>query len=187
MIGYLSGKVIEIDSGNILVDVQGVGYLVFVADSGKFQTDSEIKLYIHTNVKEDDISLFGFESKAQKSIFKMLLGVSGIGAKTSLAILSCGSASQIQSAIIKADVDFFKNVPGIGKKTAQRVIIDLKTKVGGVTDLDLSEPEFGSDDVFDALVGMGFDPKRVQNVLKEMDATLSEQEKIKLAIKKLSG
>jgi Holliday junction DNA helicase RuvA len=187
MIGHLSGKVLEIDSGNILVDVNGVGYLVFVADAGKFKTDNEVQLYIHTNVKEDDISLFGFESKAQKSIFKMLLGVSGIGAKTSLAILSHGSTSQIQNAIIKADVDFFKNVPGIGKKTAQRVIIDLKTKVGGVTDLDLSEPDIETDDVYAALVGMGFDPKRVQSVLKEVDTSLSEQEKIKLAIKKLSG
>ena len=187
MIGYLSGTVLEKEGASILVDVNGVGYLVYVSDVGIYTSGNDVKLYIYTHVKEDDISLFGFDSLAQKRVFQMLISVSGIGSKTGLAILGHGSSTQIRQAVIQGNVDFFQSVSGIGKKTAQRVIIDLKSKVGSVAELDLSEPEIGSDDVFDALVTMGFDPKRTHKTLKEIDRTVSEQDQIKSAIKLLSN
>lgn len=187
MIGHLSGTLGEIDGNELLVSVGGVGYLVAVSDVTQYQVGHEISLYVYTNVKEDEISLFGFASVSDKKIFKLLISVSGIGAKSALAILSHGNSAQIRQAIVKADVAFFQAISGIGKKTAQRIIIDLKSKVGSVAEIDLSEPVPGTNDVYDALVGMGFSPQKVHQVIKEIESTLPEQEQIKTAIKQLSA
>lgn len=191
MIGFLSGKIFEVDGNEIIVDVQGVGYRVRVIDNQdsrfSIQDSRDVSLYTHTYVRESEISLYGFDSKKQLKFFELLIGVSGVGPKMAMNILRQGTPEQIQQAVVQADVSFFTKVSGIGKKNGQRIIVDLKSKLGSVAELDLSEPESGSDDVFDALVSMGFDPKRVQKELQSIDASLGEQERIKQAIKSLSS
>ena len=186
MIGYLSGKVLEVDANDVLIDVQGVGYLVKTVGSSQYAVDSSISLYIHTYVKEDQLSLFGFESKKALKFFQLLISVSGVGPKSAMGILSHGSADQIQQAVVQADVSFFTKVSGIGKKNGQRIIVDLKSKLGSVAELDLSEPVLGNDDVYDALVGMGFDPKKVEKTLQAYPEDMSEDIRLKTAIKELS-
>jgi Holliday junction DNA helicase RuvA len=190
MIGYLSGNLLEIDGSDILIDVNGVGYRVRVvnveATRNKLQETREISLYIHTYVKEDQLSLFGFETKKALKFFQLLINVSGVGPKSAMGILAHGTPDQVQQAVVQADVSFFTKVSGIGKKNGQRIIVDLKSKLGSVADLDLSEPEIGTDDVFDALVQMGFESKKVQQTLASIDRNLGESEQIKLAIRSLT-
>lgn len=191
MIGYLSGKLLETDGNDVLIDVGGVGYRVRVTNGQdsrfKIQDSGIISLYVHTYVKEDQLALFGFKTKKQLKFFELLISVSGVGPKTAMGVLAHGSADQIQQAVAQADVSFFTKVSGIGKKGAQRIIVDLKSKLGSVAELDLSEPETGVDDVFDGLVAMGFAPQQVQKVLKGLDPNLTEQQKLKQAIRQLSN
>ena len=183
MIGYLKGKIIDWESTRVLVDVGGVGYQCQMPNA-KCQIGDEIEIFVYTYVREDEISLYGFENKKQKAMFEMLIGVNGVGPKVAMGILSQEKVGKITEAISKADVGFFTRIKGIGKKGAQKIIIDLKNKIGSVTDLDLMSE--GGDEVMDGLVAMGFDARKVADVLRELDEEMSEQEKIKLAIKKLS-
>lgn len=191
MIGYITGEIFDTDGADVIILVGQIGYRVRIVDAqatrDKLQATSQINLYIHTHVREDEISLYGFEHKSQLKLFELLIGVSGVGPKMAMNILAKGSAEQIRQAVARADVSFFTAVSGIGKKNGQRIIVDLKSKLGSISELDLSEPEAGSDEVFDALVGMGFDGKKAQKILQEIDASLPEQDRIKQAIRKLSG
>lgn len=184
MIGYIKGEIFDTDGSDVIILVGQIGYRVRVV---AIEATSQISLYIHTHVREDEISLYGFEDKNQLKLFELLIGVSGVGPKMAMNILAKGSAGQIRQAVATADVSFFTAVSGIGKKNGQRIIVDLKSKMGSVAELDLSEPETGTDEVFDALVAMGFDSKRVHRSLQEIDASLTEQARIKQAIRKLSG
>ncbi len=187
MIGYLRGKVIDSLGGSVLVDVGGVGYRVAIGSSKaqKLKSSEEVELYVHTHVREDQISLYGFESKKALGLFELLISVSGVGPKVGMAVIGHGSAEKILEAISKADVGFFTGVSGIGKKGAQKIIIELKNKVGGVEELDLEAD--GGDDLVEALVGMGFDRGKVVEVLRGMEDGLSEDRRLKLAIRELSG
>ena len=185
MIGYLSGKIVGRIKDQVLVDVGGVGYRVQVDSGFTIQDSGEVSIFVYTHVREDQISLFGFESKKQLELFELLIGVNGVGPKVGMAILSSSKADLITAAIAKADVGFFTAVPGIGKKGAQKIIIDLKNKVGSVSDLDLSGEE-QVDELVEALVGMGFDAGKASSTLAEIDVTMDEQLRLKMAIKKLS-
>lgn len=187
MIGYLKGEIFDSDGSDIIILVGQIGYRVRVVDAPKLVAQATVALYIHTHVREDELALFGFEHKSQLKLFELLIGVSGVGPKMAMNILAKGSAEQISQAVARADVSFFTSVKGIGKKNGQRIIVDLKSKMGSISELDLSGPEVGTDEVFDALVAMGFDAKRVQKTLNEIDSTLPEQDRIKQAIRKLSG
>lgn len=186
MIGSLLGKITDIDSRQVILEVGGVGYLVTVVDQTKFILGKEVKVFTHTHVREDELTLFGFPDKKSLKIFRLLISVSGVGPKMAMNILAKGSAATIQTAVATADVAFFTSVSGIGKKNGQRIIVDLKSKMGSVADLDLSEPEPGVDEVFDGLVAMGFEPARVKKVLDTLDPSTAESQRIKQAIKLLS-
>lgn len=186
MIGSLTGKIIHNNQSPIIIDVNGVGYLVYLPDRIlKKITPGETKLmYIYTHVKEDLLELFGFESEVDLKLFKLLISVSGIGPKTGLNIIDRG-AGLIQKAVIEADVDFFTTIPRLGKKNAQKIIIELKSKLGSMTDLDLtSNPE--NNDVMNALLAMGFHQKEILDVIKNMPANTSMSEQIRFCLKHLA-
>jgi Holliday junction DNA helicase RuvA len=183
MIGYLKGKIIDIDGHEVIVEVNGVGYLVKVAGI-KYQELSEAELYIHTHVREDQLSLFGFETKTELKLFELLISVSGIGPKIGMSILRAAKSSAIQEAIAKADVGFFTTIPGIGKKGSQKIIIELKNKVGSLNEINLNDE--GDGELITGLVGMGYDRKKVLEVMRKIDNNLTDQEKIKMAIKYIS-
>lgn len=180
MIGYLKGKVIESNKENVILNVNGVGYLI---NTTKHASEGEtVEYFIHTHVREDQISLFGFQSQQEIELFKMLLSVSGVGPKVAMAVMTAAEVNKIFAAVSKADVEFFKSIPGIGKKGAQKIIIELKGKIGSVQDIDLGEE---GDDITEGLMSMGFDKQQIKKVLVKLDPELSDEEKIREAIKLL--
>ena len=185
MIGYLKGQVYSKEQESLVVLAGGVGYQVsvpfFVAE--KLNLSDECELQIYTHVREDQLSLYGFLTPGDKKIFSSLMSVSGIGPKLALGIISqSGGAAKIISAVQAADVGFFTNIKGLGKKGAQRLIVDLKTKLGGLKELDF-EPEFDRE-LVEALEGLGFSKKEIAGSVKGVDKDLSLEEKIKFALKK---
>lgn len=185
MIGYLRGNIITVKKNEVWVDVAGVGYRVRVSPKSEvLSLKSEVQLYIHTAVREDAITLYGFANIEELQLFEMLISVSGVGPKTGMDIVSSAGKEQIETAIRQADVNFFANMKGIGKKSAQRIIIDLKNKIGSLKDVDLSA-EDEDDVVFQALKQFGFKANEIQSVLNKMDRSESEQEQIKKGLKLL--
>ncbi|GDX62231.1 Holliday junction branch migration protein RuvA [Candidatus Levyibacteriota bacterium] len=185
MIGSLYGKVELRDAPYILVNVQGVGYRVLVSSGtlGKAKQDSDIKLYTYAYIREDALDLFGFEQIQDLKLFERLLSVSGIGPKTAMNVFSIGPRSSIIDAIIKGDVSFFTSVPRLGKKNAQKIIIELRGKFEGVGELDLTSQD-EDEDVIDALKHFGFTPQEARLSLQniEIDGKTLE-EKVKLALR----
>lgn len=147
---------------------------------------NKIDLPVYTHVREDQITLFGFSSKGEHDLFKQLLTVSGVGPKSGLAIVGSGTVSEIKSAVSNADVDFFQSIPGIGKKTSQRIIIDLKSKIGEAKELDLSSVDVKQrKDLLTALKSMGITADEAKQAIKNVDANLPLKEQIRLALKRI--
>ena len=123
MIGFLKGEVFLREGNSIILDVKGVGYKVLVASDvlGKANKSASLELFIYTHVREDNIALFGFLDSLDLKLFENLIGISGIGPKTAMAIFSAGARNTIINAIIKGDVDFFTSVPRLGRKNAQKI------------------------------------------------------------------
>lgn len=165
MIGYLTGKVKINNSEQTILDVNGVGYLITITPhlKQKIQVDQILELFIYTHVREDTLELYGLETAEEYRLFKLLLSVSGIGAKTAILILDQG-VNPIMSAIANAKVEFFTAIPKLGTKNSQKIIIELKNKVGGLTDLDLSDNHH--QEVIDALVAMGYTKAELSRIVK---------------------
>lgn len=189
MIASLEGKVELKDDPYIIVQVGGVGYKVLVSSkiSSNFQNGSTIKLFTYTHVREDALDLFGFLEYEDLKLFELLISVSGVGPKTAVNIFSLGGQKEIVSAIQKGDVDFFTGIPRLGKKNAQKIIIELKSKLGDTSTLNMKNSNFeGSDEVLGALMSFGF--SRVESheaIRKTGQDGKTIEEKIKLALKQL--
>lgn len=184
MIGLLKGTIAYKDASAILLDVQGVGYkvLVPVAFLSKGALGDGVILYIHTHVREDLLELYGFTEPEDLRIFEYLISVSGVGCKTALGIFSVGARQEIVQAITAGDVAFFMSVPRLGKKNAQKIIIELKSKLGGLTDIDLSQDE--SSEVISALKGFGFSDEEARLALRGIKGEgETVTDKVKLALK----
>ena len=190
MIGALKGTVDFLDKPFMVIDVNGVGYKVLISDSfySKLTPGEKVKVYTYTHVREDALELFGFREIEDLKLFENLISVSGIGPKTALNIFSFGQRSDIVEAILKGDVSFFSSVPRLGTKNAQKIIIELKNKMGSTVDLDLSGKEQAeNDEVVAALKNFGFTVSEAQKALREIKGKeLKPEEKIRLALKNLS-
>ncbi len=189
MIGTLKGTVEYREDPYIIVDVHGVGYKVLVPITvlAKINALGEaIKLYTHTHVREDVLELYGFSDPSDLKLFEYLISVSGVGCRTASGIFSVGDRSQIINAIIGNDVAFFTSVPRLGKKNAQKIIIELKNKIGGGTDLDLSEDSSSSTEIVAALKTFGFSTSESQGAIRALEGKgETVEEKIRLALKYL--
>lgn len=155
MIGFLSGTVR--DKYPVIISIRDVGYIVHVPEqtNEKLIKDQPYELYIHTHVREDALDLYGFLTKEELNLFELLLTVSGIGPRTGLNILNRG-VMEIEKAVRESDVDFFTMVPRLGKKNAQKIIIELKNKLGSVSELNLNQTEGETKEAMEALISMGF-------------------------------
>ncbi len=180
MIGFLKGSVLSADSSSLLLDVSGVGYKVLsplpvlvAANKG-----DELSLFIHTHVREDQISLFGFKDEIDLFIFLKLLAVSGIGPKSALAMLSVHSPSSIADAVERGDAQALSHTPGVGKKTAEKIIIELKGKLAhlvGAVETDttlevrmaLETLGYSSKEIHDGLQGLTTEGKSTSSIIKE--------------------
>lgn len=171
MFAMLNGIVLEKQESKIIIDINGVGYEVNIPISTVIEIGKKIKLYIKTVVREDDISLFGFNSKEEKNIFNMLRSVSGIGAKTALAVLSFYDPNDLNQIMLNKNAKLLSKVPGIGLKTAERIIVDLKEKFHNISKLKYSSSYDTNvyNDLFSALLSLGFKEDKVYNVLKNQD------------------
>lgn len=178
MISSLRGKISRIAGNWIEVDIGGVGYEVQCQMTNvQCQIGEEIKLYIHMAVSENDISLFGFKTIEELDLFKMLITVSGVGPKTAAQILGNTNSLAVIKAIGDADVEFFKKLKGIGLKTAQRIIVDLKSKIGGLGELNLKdELPLLEDDVVLSLRQLGFDRKEIDKVVRSIPTEIKSTE-----------
>ena len=174
MISSLKGIVDRVWGNYIEINVNGVGYEVQISvHSYELRVGEEIKLFIYMAVSENDIRLFGFKTVEELDLFKMLITVSGVGPRTAAGILaeSNSASADIIKAIGNADVDFFKKIKGIGLKTAQRIIVDLKSKIGGLGELNLKdELPLLEDDVVLSLRQLGFEKKEIEGVVKKIPA-----------------
>jgi Holliday junction DNA helicase RuvA len=191
VIASLRGRVAWSAVGVTELDVGGVGYRLATTATASRRAaaagDGEVTLLTHLHVREDALQLFGFASEAERSLFEMLLGVSGVGPKAALAIVSGYEPDQIRRAVQSGDHALFTSIPGIGRRTAERVVIDLKDKVGG-----LALPVSGTDAAAlagnrhtaarDALVGLGMSVAEAETALRPVDETLPVEERVRLAL-----
>ncbi|MCJ1966543.1 Holliday junction branch migration protein RuvA [Candidatus Nanosynbacter sp. TM7-087] len=191
MIAHVFGKVAEKFNGSLVVDVHGVGYEVSVAtnDFDAVILDQEVKFYTYHHVREQSEELFGFSSLAAKKLFEMLITVQGVGPKAALAILSLGDAEQVRNAIANADSSFVQKATGVGKKTAERVVVDLSDKVGlpthyGRTEAPLQTELNTSDEALEALMALGYTLADATKALENVDVNLPTSQRVTEALKK---
>lgn len=190
MIGTLKGIIEYREDPFLIVDVSGVGYKVLVPTSVLAKINGigdSIKLFTHTHVREDVLELYGFTEPADLKLFIHLISVSGVGCRTALGIFSVGSRHEIVQAISTGDVSFFTSVPRLGKKNGQKIIIELKTKLGAGGELDLTDTA-GSEqrEIVEALKAFGFSQQEAHDALRGLAGEgKTVQEKIKLALKYL--
>lgn len=172
----------------MVLNVNGVGYEVIPSvelSSLASEIGQKLDVFIHTHVREDQLTLFGFASEKEKDVFRLLLKVSGVGPKTALAVLSAGGSDKVKDAISAADVGWFSGISGVGKKTAQRIIVDLKGKIGGA-EIDLTRDEMAAKkDLIRALKSMRFDAREAMEAAKNIDVNLRLEDQLKQALKKL--
>ena len=193
MIAFLTGAVAEKGTGHCVIDVGGVGYRVAMSTSSLAALPAEgdeVTVLTHMHVRDDEMSLFGFENVEEKELFAKLITVSGIGPKVALAALSSYTPAVLVEAIAREDVALVSSVSGIGKKTAQRIILDLKDKLG-VPDL-AGTPEGMTVDAMaeasEALLAMGFSSAEVATAMRGYDGAPEDtQALVKYALKRLGG
>lgn len=188
MIAYLKGPVLQLETQAVILNAGGVGYRIFVPSPilGKAQQEVELELYIHYHFNDSGPSLYGFERPDQLAFFQDLLTVSGVGPKIGLAILSQAPMDETKRAILHGDASLLQRVSGVGKKTGERIVVELKNKVTISADGMTTPSAYGAvvgDDALDALVALGFSRVEAQEALRGVDSTLSAGERVKLALK----
>jgi len=189
MIGHLKGNIITAKPTKLLIDVNGVGYLVNISISTfeKISDQSTVSLFIHTNVKEDSITLFGFYAEAEKEMFELLISVNGIGPKIALSILSGIRIDELKNAILNADLSRISAVPGIGRKTAERLVLELKNKMDQVKDEgDNAIPFSLKNEAVLALSTLGYNNKISEKIVRDI-LTAEPDSSIEDLIKKALG
>lgn len=181
MIAYLQGIIIEKTLQYIILENQGIGYKIFVTpEVSERSVGDKVSLYIYHKISDDGQSLYGVVDFSALQFFEMLITVSGVGPKVALAILSSARVDATKQAIANQDSAVFTRISGVGNKTAERIILELKTKVGT---LELSGGIMASNEVFDALLALGYNQREVREVSNKLDHALSTQEQIKQALK----
>lgn len=176
MITHIQGKLVEKNPTDVVIDCNGVGYLLNISLNTYSQiSDQEnIKLYTHLQVREDSHTLFGFSSLAEREIFRLLISVSGIGASIARTMLSSLTPKQVREGIATEDVALIQSIKGIGLKTAQRTVIELKDKILKVYDIDevsISQNNTSKDEALSALEVLGFNKKQAERVIDKIVAS----------------
>lgn len=190
MIAHIKGILTEKFDNSVIIDVNGVGYEVALSaiDYDQLSLDDEVKLYTYHLVREQSEELFGFTSLAAKKLFELLISVQGVGPKAGMAILSLAPAEEVRNAIANADSAYISKASGVGKKSAERVIVDLRDKVGLPTYYGRkSEPQTAkpaeNDEALDALMALGLNLADATRALEGVDPSLSVEERIRQALK----
>ena len=187
MIAHIKGMIVEKFGNSLIVDVNGVGYEVMVPtpDFEDCHLDEERKFFTYHSIRENAEELYGFSSLLSKKMFELLISVQGVGPKAGIAIMSLAEAEDVRNAIANADAAFIAKASGVGKKSAERVIVDLRDKVGAPSKYGATETKVQNepDEALDALMALGFPLKEATAALEKVDPSLSVEERIKLALK----
>jgi Holliday junction DNA helicase RuvA len=191
MIGRLTGVLLEKNPPQVMLEVQGVGYEIDVPMSTFYNLPNvgeRVTLFTHLIVREDAHLLYGFTGESERKAFRQLLKISGVGARTALSLLSGMSVAELVQAVTAQEAGRLTRVPGIGKKTAERLLLELKGKLGAgfTTDMAVNRAAPAGSDVLNALLSLGYNEKEAQYALKHMPEGLSVSEGIKQALKLLS-
>lgn len=191
MIAHIRGKITEKFGNSLIIDVAGVGYEITVPtpDFDAVMLDEEKKFFTYHSIRENAEELYGFSSLMAKKLFELLISVQGVGPKAGIAILSLAEPEEVRNAIANADTAFISKASGVGKKSAERVIVDLRDKVGipshyGATTTKYTTAEDANDEALDALMALGFSLKEASLALEKVDKSFPTEERIKLALKK---
>ena len=182
MIAKINGTIADIIPGGVIIDVAGIGYEVLLTDTHAdgISLDSKVSFYIAENIKEDEYTLYGFADISTRILYYQLTSVSGVGPKAAMAILSAHQSEEVAEAILRDNINLFSSVSGIGKKTAQRIILDLKGKLVDSDDkqeLDLADP------AYKALLSLGYRATDAKEALHGVSKELNTQERVKQALK----
>src|SRR4051812_35863536 len=182
MIASVRGRVILRRSNQVVVEAAGVGYRLAVSAETMRDVpaaDEEVELLAHLVLRDDGIQLYGFASETERDLFLMLIGVQGVGPKVALAVLSGGSSQELLSAMAAGDAGRFQAVPGIGKRTAERIIVELREKVAGAVAEEIIVRKTSSDDsrslAREGLLGLGFGPQEADELLDRADGDAPEE------------
>ncbi len=181
MYAYIKGFIKDIESDYIVVDNNGVGYLVYTASPYSFEMDKEYTVYLYQYVREDEITLYGFKTLEEKQLFVRLISVKGLGCKMALPMLATGSPEGIIDAIERENILYLKKFPKIGDKVARQIILDLKGKLAKSDEV----PSQTSDELVDALRSLGYKASDINKVVKMVDSSLDIEMQIKEALKLL--
>ena len=188
MIGYLKGSVISLEEKSLLLDVGGVGYRIFASldtlATLKKNKATEVALFTHLSVREDALDLFGFFSKEELRFFEQLIGISGIGPKSALGILTSSSVDRLSAAIASGDTGYLTKISGIGRKTAEKIVLELREKIGVIEESTGLREET---DALEALRALGYGEREIRDALKKSLSGASTKERIRDALKILSS
>lgn len=183
MISWLMGEVVRVEPDSLVLATSGVGYQVAVTSKlvGAARTGSSLELHVHTHVREDALALYGFSSLEELRVYKELIAVTGLGPKIAMAVLGAMSPDELREAVASQDLDRLCEVPGVGKRMAQRISLELAGKLGPVADASFGE-------VREALVGLGYTPAEVREALERIgDDEAPVEVKVKRALKELAA
>ena len=190
MIATLTGKITDKNLNSVILETAGVGYeiLIPIETLAQLETEHEYKLQIYEHIRENIYDLYGFLDSQSKSLFIKLINVNGVGPKAGLNILGVGNLSKVKQAIASGNVKLIQTAQGVGKRVAERVVMDLKDKVGLISSIDeasllSSEDLLMQDEAIQALVALGYDLGDAAKAVEKIDKTLSVEERVRLALK----
>ena len=183
MIAYLSGKIVLSRIGYVILDTGGVGYKVFVSNADVGDTDV-CELFIHEHIREDSDDLYGFKKYEDLEIFQKLISVNGVGPKVAMTIMTVTGSDKIIGAIISDNISFFQGIPGIGKKVAAKIILELKSKISNLEGSGIIGKMGEENEVVEALISLGYKKQEIGQVLTKMPETIkSFEEQIRWFLK----
>lgn len=182
MYDYITGKIASVEYDHVVIENNGIGYIIYVPNPYSYQENKEYKIFTYQQIKEDDNSLFGFQNKDEKNLFLKLIGVKGLGCKMALPILAAATPEGIMDAIERENVLYLKKFPKIGDKLAKQMILDLKGKLGVIAN---NIEEDNKDELIEVLKGLGYKEKEIKTVVSKVDSTLPIESQVKESLKLL--
>ena len=183
MYSYIIGKVTDINSNNIVLECNNIGYLIYVPNPFSYQIGNEYKVFVYNKIAEDEYSLYGFKTKDEFELFLRLISVKGLGAKLALPILATGSIAGIVDAIDRENILYLTKFPKIGDKLARQIILDLKGKLNFEISEELVSDE--TEDLIDTLTALGYKSSEIKKVVGNVDKSLSLEDQVKESLKLL--
>ena len=185
MFDYIKGTVTDIKNNAIVLDNNGVGYLIHVSNPYSFEIDKEYKVYVYQQIQEDAHLLYGFKLLEEKELFLKLISVKGLGCKMTLPILAVGSVDGIIDAINRENILYLQKFPKIGEKLARQIILDLKGKMGSIDTTNTLVEVETQNELREVLLGLGYKDKEIKNIIDKVDSSLTIEEQVKEALRLL--